>query len=63
MKDEKSAPAQAFELFEKRAEAERRSYFGDMVRDNLNTLVNRGYTPEEAVDALFTQANGGKRVV
>lgn len=62
--EQKQLPVEkAYSIFEKRAAAENRNYFGDMVKDNLSRLVSNGYTPDQAVNALFNQANGGRRVV
>lgn len=47
---------QAFQLFEDWAEHHNRSYFGDMVQQNLQKFLDQGDTPEQAVERLTGMA-------
>lgn len=42
----------AFQLFENWAERNGRSYFGDLVQQNLEKFLSQGDTPQQAVDRL-----------
>ena len=52
---------QAFNHVVQRCRDEGRSYFGDMVRDQLGTYLQNGYSPEEAANALMRRAPGRRR--
>ena len=53
---EKTDFEKAWKLFEEKAKKENRSYFSDMVKANLHSLV-KYHTPEQAVEKLFKQAD------
>lgn len=47
---------QAFKIFEDWAEDHHRSYYGDMVRENLAGYIQAGCSPQEAVNRLVARA-------
>lgn len=57
---------QSFSIFVQRAAREHRSYFGDMVKENLGTYLQNGCSPQQSVDELFkrvqNEANRAKLI-
>jgi hypothetical protein len=47
---------QAFQIFENWAEQQGRSYFGDLVQENLQKFLKSGDSPQQAVDRLIRMA-------
>lgn len=51
----------AYKLFVRRATRAERSWFGEIVQENLNGYLASGCTPEQAVERLFRRVSAVER--
>jgi len=47
---------QAYQIFQQRAAEKQLTYFSDQVKENLQTKLSNGQSPEQAVDNLIKEA-------
>lgn len=52
---------QAFNHVVQQCREQGRSYFGDVVKEQLGTYLQNGYSPEDAANALMNRAPGRRR--